>query len=113
MPSTAGAEQHQLVDAERLDQPVRDARAEDGAERGAEADDREQPLAFRLVVDVVGERPELRDDHQVEDADPDEEDDGERHAASAPASRRPPGRREERRDDVDEAHARAARDQLA
>ena len=44
--------------------------------RCAESNDGEQPLALLLGVDVVGERPELRDNHHVEDANPQEE----RHA---------------------------------
>ena len=39
---------------------------------GADADEREQPLAALGAVEVVGERPELRDRHHVEDADPED-----------------------------------------
>ena len=105
--------QHQLVDAERLDQAIRDARAGHRAERGAEADDDEQPLAFFLRIDVVGERPELRDDHQVEDADPQEEDDAERHAELREHVEEHQAGGEERGHDVDQPHARELRDQTA
>ena len=107
-----GSEQEQLIDADRLDQPVGDARAEHRAERGAKADDREQALALGLVVDDVGERPELRDNHQREDADPDEEGYGERDADLRQKVEHHEARREKRRHDIDEAHARSARDQL-
>ena len=40
---------------------------------GADGDHREQPIAFRLAVDVVGEGPELGDQGQAEDADEDVE----------------------------------------
>ena len=73
------ADEHELIDAERLDQAVGDPRADHRAQRRAESDDGEQPLALILRIHVVGEGPELRDDHQIEDADPDEEHDRQRH----------------------------------
>ena len=87
-----GAEQHQLEHTERFNQTIGHAGAGDRAERGAEADDDEQALAFLLGVHVVGERPELRDDHQAEDADPDEVDHRRAGRRAAPADRRPADR---------------------
>ena len=57
------------------EQRLGDARADRAAQRGAERDEREQPLALLLPVEIVGQRPELRDHRQAEDADPDEEGD--------------------------------------
>ena len=54
-----------------------------GAERRADADDRKQPLAALGIVDVVGERPELRGHDEVEDADPEKERDADVHAGDA------------------------------
>ena len=105
------AEQHQRVDAKRLDQPVGYPRARHRAERGAEADDHEQALALFLGVDVVGEGPELRDDHQAEDADPDEEHDGERHAKLREDEEDHRARGERHRDDIDQLHAAELRHQ--
>ncbi len=50
-----------------------DERPERRTRRHPDHDDRKQPFARFLAVDVVGERPELRDQRDVEDADPDEE----------------------------------------
>jgi len=47
-------------------------RSKPGAETGADADDGEQPLALFRRIEIGGERPELRDHHQIEDADPQE-----------------------------------------
>ena len=55
-------------------------RADPRAETAADADQRKQPLALLLGVEVVRERPELRDDHHVEDADPEEVDDADAQA---------------------------------
>ncbi len=66
------AMQHHRQEADASDQVARDERASDRANRAAESDDGEE--AFPLVgrVEVVRERPELGDDHQVEDAHPQE-----------------------------------------
>ena len=45
-------------------------RAGNCADRPTEADDGEQTLALFRRVQVVRKRPELRDHHQAEDADP-------------------------------------------
>jgi len=47
----------------------------EAAERRAKGDEGEGPPADLIVVEVVGEAPELGDDEVVEDADPDEEQD--------------------------------------
>ena len=44
-----------------------------GAERTTRSHDGEQPLALLLGVEIVGKGPELRHDHQIEDANPEEE----------------------------------------
>ena len=70
-----GADEHQRVRREfpaaheRLDR----GGAEPGAERRADADQREQPAALAFRVEVVRERPELRDHEDVENPHPDEE----------------------------------------
>ena len=83
----AGGQQQRrnLQDALRMhaetEQPRRHQRPERRPGGHADHDDREQPIAGLLGVDVVGERPELRDQRHVEDADPDEEGDADiRHA---------------------------------
>ena len=43
------------------------------ARRRAESNDGKQPLPLLLAIDVVGKRPELRDDHYIEDTNPEEE----------------------------------------
>ena len=63
-----------------------DERAERRARGHADHDDREQAVARFLAVDVVGERPELRDQRDVEDADPDEERDADVGTPAATAS---------------------------
>ena len=47
-------------------------RADPRAETAADADQREDALALFLRVEIGGERPVLRDHHQVEDAEPQE-----------------------------------------
>jgi hypothetical protein len=69
----AGGNQQQLRQAEHGDQGSREPGAEHSAQRGADGNDGKQPLALVLGVQVVGERPKLRHDHQVEDPDPQEE----------------------------------------
>ena len=54
-------------------QPRGDLAAERRAERATERNHREEPLSLLGRVEIVRERPELRDDHHVEDADPHEE----------------------------------------
>ena len=58
-----------------MEQPGGDERAERRAGRHADHDDRKEPGARFLRVEIVGERPELRDQGDVEDADPDEKGD--------------------------------------
>jgi hypothetical protein len=61
-------------------------------------------------VDVVGERPELRDHHEVEDADPDEEGDADiRHAGGDAGREQLDAHDEEQRHADDEAHPIEAR----
>ena len=69
-------DEHHRKGAETADERRGDERADDRAGRRAEPDDGEQALPLLRRVDVVGKRPELRDHHQVEDADPEKE----RHA---------------------------------
>ena len=57
----------------RLEQASRHERSKRRARRHADRDDGKQAAARLFAVDVVGERPELRDERHVEDADPDEE----------------------------------------
>ena len=57
-------------------------RTHPGAQAAADADEREQPLALLLRVEVAGERPELGDHHHVEDADPQEVDDADVQAGA-------------------------------
>ena len=63
------------VGPQRADHIAGAHRPDPRAEAAADADQREQPLALFLRVEIAGERPELRDRHQVEDADPQEVDD--------------------------------------
>ena len=58
-------------------------RADPRAERRADADHRKQPPALAFRVEVVGEGPELRDDEDIEDAEPDVERHALAHAGSA------------------------------
>ncbi len=109
----AGPQQHQLKHAKGLNQTIGHDRPDYRTERGAEADDDEQALAFLLRVHVVGEGPELRDDHQVEDADPDEIDHPERHAGLRQQIEDRRTDHEEDRDDVDQRHARKPGDETA
>ena len=71
----------------------RDAGAPDGAGAAADGDHGEHPIALALGVEVVGVRPELRDEEHVDDAEPDEEGQPERHAG--------PAEREEQRERAD------------
>ena len=76
-------ERHRQQDRRNLDDRLRgeteaeemagDVRSDRSARRHSDHDHRKEPVARRLVVDVVGVRPELRDERVVEDADPDEE----------------------------------------
>jgi len=66
-------QEHERVHAQRSEQHVRHHPTQDGADRLPEAHDAEQPLALLVRVDVVRERPELGDHHEVEDAHPEEE----------------------------------------
>ena len=52
-----------------LRQPAGHGAADQAAEDGAGADDGEQALGFARVEQVIGEQPELRDQHQPEHAD--------------------------------------------
>ncbi len=58
-----------------------------------------------LRVEVVGERPELRDDHQVEHADPEEVRDADRHPDAPEHVERDEARDEEVRHDVQQRAA--------
>ena len=74
-----------LQDALRIHAETKQPRRHEGSKRRprrhADHDDREQPIAGLFGVDVVRERPELRDERHVEDTDPDEEGDADiRHA---------------------------------
>ena len=65
-----------------------------------------------FVVDDVGERPELRDDHQAEDANPDEVRDRERHARLREEIEHDQAGGEECRHRVDQPHPRTIGDEL-
>ena len=65
--------QEHRVHAERGDQLSRGPGADRGSSRSAERHERQEALSLFRRVHVVRERPELRDDHHAEDADPDEE----------------------------------------
>ena len=73
----AGAEEHQRV--RRVVETPNERRDGGGAhpraERLADADERKQPAALPFRVEVVRERPELRHDEDVDEADPDVEGD--------------------------------------
>ena len=83
----ARAEEHQrvgrVVEApnERRDRRGADPRAQ----RLADADERKQPAPLTFGVEVVRERPELRHDEHVDEADPDVE--GDAFPQSEPARR--------------------------
>ena len=94
-------QQHQGEGTDARDQHA-DAGARDAAERLPDADQRKQPLAAVGRVDVVGERPELRDDHQAEDADPDEEHHRQRDAELRQHVENRRARCKEQRDEVDQ-----------
>jgi hypothetical protein len=106
-------DQHQFVDANPVDQAIGNPRSDHRPERCPETDDRKEALAFILRIHVVGERPELGDDHQVEDADPDEEDDCQRDLHLGERIEEEQTRQEEHRDEVDQPHPRELRDQPA
>ena len=78
-----GCDQHQRIRAGGREGDRCELGAGDGAERGPEADERKEPLAPLGAVQIVGERPELRDHHEVENADPEEERDADVHAGDA------------------------------
>ena len=63
-------QQHQPVRPDAAEHDRRDARADDGAERRADANQRKQALAALVGVQVVGKRPELRDRGHAEHANP-------------------------------------------
>ena len=71
---SAGGNQQQLRHAHQGNEPAGEHASHHGAEGTPTGDDGEEPLALLLGVQVVGEGPELRHDHQVEDAHPEEED---------------------------------------
>ena len=82
-----------------------DPRADRAADRAADRDDREQAAARLLRVGVVRVRPELRDDRQAEDADPDVEVDADVIGVGAHAQRE--------RHDVGDEEQRHPQHQLA
>jgi hypothetical protein len=57
-----GADQQQLIDPEGFDETGGHDLSEDSSQGRAKTDDREQALPLVPAVQVVGERPELRDD---------------------------------------------------
>src|SRR5689334_5190656 len=69
-PEHRRGDEQELEKTERTHQPTGDLGADDSAERAAEGDEAEQAPALLLAVEVVGEAPELRDDEDVEDSDP-------------------------------------------
>ena len=87
---------HQLPGAHRPDP---------GAEAGAHADQRKQPLALLGRVEVGGKRPELRDDHQIEDAHPQEIGDADVQAGAERQQEQGDVRDEEHRHPLHELHA--------
>ena len=70
-----GGEELQLVGGQRegTDGLAGGFGAEPSAERVADADHGEETFASRFGVKIVGESPDLRDDKDVDDADPDTE----------------------------------------
>jgi hypothetical protein len=88
--TVAFARVHEVADRRRRDQKSRrnqetlghpyqrdelpgQGRTHDRAQGAAKRHDGEEPLALFLGVDVIGERPELGHDHEIEDTDPEEE----------------------------------------
>src|SRR5262249_38739495 len=55
----------------------------DCTQRTADADNGEEPSSLLLRVNFVGERPKLRDKHQVEEPDPQKKHDTQRHVQPA------------------------------
>src|SRR5437870_1335306 len=66
-------EQHDAIRSKRLEQPSGEKRSEDRAQRAADSGYREQTPALFLRIDVVCECPDLSHEHEIEQADPDEE----------------------------------------
>ena len=95
-----------------LDEVAGADRSDPGAEAAADADQREQALALFRRVEVVGERPELRDHHHVEDADPEKVDDPDLQARLERQQEQHQVRDEEQRHplhQLDAIHARGER----
>src|SRR5262245_6239314 len=64
--------QRERIRACRADEAPGVDGTESRAETAAKSDDREQPFALIGGERIIGERPELGDHHDVEDADPEE-----------------------------------------
>src|SRR6516225_7032143 len=64
-----GGEEQQPIRSDERDEGLRHARAGGGAGGRTDGNRREQALAALVAVEVVRERPELRDDEDVENAD--------------------------------------------
>src|ERR1051326_6341398 len=77
-----GRKKQELKDADRPNQQGGDLRTEDRAERAAKRDDAEQPPTLLLIVEIVGEGPELRDEKDFENAGPEIERDRDRRAVA-------------------------------
>ena len=73
-------------------------------ETAADADQREEPLALFLRVEIGGECPELRDRHEVEDADPQEIHDSDMQAGADREHEQHEVRREEKRHPSHQPH---------
>src|SRR5262245_12352449 len=74
---------HHRIRTNRFEKPTSDAGSYNGSQRAADAYNREQPFTLFFRVDVVGKCPELRDQHEIEQADPQEESDAELKLHSA------------------------------
>jgi hypothetical protein len=66
-------QQHREIQAQRLDHPADGGSSDNPAYRRPHLHNGKQPFSFLVRVQVIGETPELSQDHHVEDPDPDEE----------------------------------------
>jgi hypothetical protein len=75
----AGGDEKHLRNPNDGNQPTGECAAGDGSQRASKCHDGEETFALLLGVNVVGKRPELSHDHQVEHAYPEEERHSDRH----------------------------------
>jgi hypothetical protein len=101
----AGGDQHQGKRTRRAHDIAGVHGSQPGAETAAEADNGEKPFPLLGRVEIVHERPELGDDHDVEDADPEEVRHGDAQAEPVGDDEQQDVRGEEQRDPANQLNA--------